>query len=125
MENKKRILVVDDEADLVTFVKLRLEANGYEVLAAVDGEEARKAAKESQPDLIILDIILPKLNGFEVCSLLKNDPKTSHIPIIMLTAKDQEADIHLAKKVGSDAYIAKPFDADMLLLRIKELLKEI
>ena len=87
--DKKRILVVDDEQDLLDFVKLRLEANNYSVFTALDGEEAFEVFKKENPDLVVLDIIMPKVNGFKVCQALKNDPLTKNIPIIMLTAKDR------------------------------------
>jgi len=122
--DKKRILIVDDEPDLVEFVKIRLEANNYETITAVDGEEAIAAVKKEKPDLIVLDILLPKMNGYEVCTRLKNDPECASIPVLMLTAKAQENDILLAKKSGADAYISKPFEASLLLFHIKELLEK-
>jgi DNA-binding response OmpR family regulator len=122
--SQKTILVVDDEKDLVDFVRLRLETNNYAVVAAADGEEALGAVEKNNPDLIILDILLPKLDGFKVCEKLKKDPRFSKIPIIMLTAKGQEKDILLAKQMGADAYISKPFDAQLLLYDVKKLLEE-
>ena len=120
---KKKILVVDDEADLITFVKARLEINNYEVLTATDGEEAMREMEKTKPDLVILDILLPKLDGYRVCELMKKDQRYAHIPIIMLTAKDQKSDILLAKKIGADAYITKPFESDLLLFDIKKFLE--
>jgi len=121
---KKRILIVDDEPDLVEFVKIRLEANNYEPLIALDGAQALEAVNKEKPDLIILDILLPELNGFEVCEKVKKDPQLAKIPVLMLTAKAQENDIILAKKVGADAYISKPFEASLLLFHISELLEK-
>ncbi len=120
---KKRILVVDDEAQMVDMIKMRLEANGYEVISAYDGQEALEVAKSENPDLIILDLMLPKMDGYKVCGLLKADVRYNKIPIIIFTAKAQEADIILGKEVGADAYITKPFESQTLLLRIKELFK--
>lgn len=123
MAASRKILVVDDEPDLVEFVRLRLIANGFEVVTAADGEEALEAVKREHPDLIILDILLPKLDGHKACEILKKDPRFAAIPVIMLTAKDREEDILLAKKIGADAYITKPFDAQLLLYDIKKLIR--
>ena len=122
--DKKRILIVDDEPDLVEFVKIRLEANDYQVLTAMDGMQALEVVEQDKPDLIILDILLPKMNGYEVCEKLKKDPEFSKVPILMLTAKAQEKDMVLAKKAGADAYISKPFEASLLLFHIKDLLEK-
>lgn len=118
----KRILVVDDEVNITEMLNLRLEASGYEVLQANDGQEGLKIAKEEQPDLIILDLMLPKLDGYKVCRLLKFDEQYKHIPIIMFTAKAQESDIKLGKETGADAYVTKPFDSKVLISKIEELL---
>ena len=121
---KKRILLVDDEKDLVETLTFRLEANNYEVIPAYDGQEALNKAKSEKPDLIILDLMLPRMNGYEVCQLLKFDEKYKHIPIIMFTARTQESDKKTGFEVGTNAYITKPFEAEALLSKIKELLKE-
>ncbi len=120
----KRILVVDDEKPLVEMLKMRLEANGYKVLAASDGQEGLSMARSERPDLIILDIMLPKIDGYTVSRMLKFDDKYRRIPIIMLTAKTQESDKKVGKEVGADTYLTKPFSPETLLARIKELLKE-
>lgn len=120
----KRILLVDDEKDLVEIVTFRLETSGYEVIPAYDGQEGLNKAKSERPDLIILDLMLPRMNGYEVCQLLKFDQKYKHIPIIMFTARTQESDKKTGFEVGANAYITKPFDAQVLLSKIKELLKE-
>ncbi len=120
---KKRILLVEDEADLVMTMRFRLEDAGYEVVVAVDGQEGLDRAKDGKPDLILLDLMLPKMNGYKVFSALKADARYSKIPIIMFTALAQEADKKLGEKMGADAYITKPFDADTLLAKIKELIK--
>lgn len=120
----KRILLVDDETQLVEMVKMRLEANNYQVLCAYDGQEALDKARKEKPDLIILDLMLPKIDGYKVCRMLKFDEKYKNIPVILFTARAQETDVNLGKEVGADAYITKPFDPPALLAKIKELLKE-
>ena len=117
---KKKILLVDDEKDLVYAVRLELEAKDFEVLVAYDGREALDKARQEKPDLIILDVMLPKLDGYKVCRILKFDEKYKHIPIIMFTAMSQEADKQISKEVGADAYITKPFEPRVLLDKIKE-----
>jgi len=120
----KKILVADDEADLVSIVKMRLEANNYLVITAFDGQEALEKARKEKPDLVILDLMLPKMDGYKVCGLLKADTRYNKIPIIMFIARAQESDEKLGFEVGADAYITKPFEAEILLGKIKELLKE-
>lgn len=120
----KRILVVDDETQLVEMLKMRLEAGGYQVLSALDGQEALDKARKEKPDLIILDLMLPKIDGYKVCRMLKFDEKYKSIPIILFTARAQQEDVKLGTEVGADAYITKPFDPPALLGKIKELLKE-
>ena len=118
----KKILVVDDEIQLVEMVKLRLQANGYIVLTAGDGQEALEKARKEKPDLIILDLMLPKIDGYKVCRMLKFDKIYKAIPIIIFTAKAQQKDEELGKEMGADAYIAKPFEPEVLLEKMKELL---
>lgn len=120
---KKRILLVDDEAQLVELVKMRLEANGYQVLTAYDGKEALDMAKKEMPDLIILDLMLPKIDGYKVCRMLKFDEKYKKIPIILFTARALEADKKVGMEVGADDYITKPFEPELLLMKIKDFLK--
>ena len=120
----KRILIIDDEVQLVEMVKMRLEAAGYETISAYDGQEGLEKAKKEKPDLIILDLMLPKMDGYKVCGLLKNDARYSKIPIIMFTARVQEEDMRLGKDLGAEAYVTKPFDPKILLSKIKELLGE-
>lgn len=120
----KKILIVDDEAELVDLVKIRLEAAGYEVAKAFDGQEGLDKAKLEKPDLILLDIMMPKMDGYKVCGLLKMDARFKKIPIILFSAKAQKEDAELAKEVGADLYITKPFEAPVLLAKIKELLGE-
>lgn len=119
---KKRLLIVEDESHTLETLTDRLEFAGYEIITAEDGEAGLSKAREEKPDLIILDVMLPKMDGFKVCRLLKFDQKLQHIPIIMLTARSQETDVNLGTKTGSDAYMTKPFDFDVLLEMIKRLL---
>ncbi len=120
--SKKRILLVDDEEDLVKTVSFRLEANGYEVTSAYNGMEAIDKVHKDKPDLVILDLMLPKIDGYKVCGLLKKDSRYKEIPIIMFSARAQEADIKMGEEVGADAYITKPFEPQALLDKISELL---
>lgn len=120
----KKILVVDDEQDIVSMLKMRLEACGYIVVTAADGNTAYNTAKTENPDLIILDLMLPGMDGYQVCRLLKFDQKYKKIPIIMLTAKSQREDKDWGAKTGADFYMTKPFEAKELLNKIKEFLGE-
>ncbi|MCK5082345.1 MAG: response regulator [Candidatus Omnitrophica bacterium] len=119
-----RILLVDDEVQLVTMVQMRLEANGYEVVTASNGQEGLDKAKSENPDLIMMDVMMPKMDGYKVCGLLKNDTRYSKIPIILFTARAQQDDKELGGEVGADAYITKPFEPPMLLAKIEELLNK-
>jgi len=121
----KKIMIIDDEKDLVDFVKIRLEANGYQVVSAYDGEEGVVICLRENPDLVLLDILIPKIDGLKVCQALKKGPSTAGIPIIMLTAKDRTEDIKLAREAGADGYIIKPFDSATLLLNIKDQLDKV
>jgi DNA-binding response OmpR family regulator len=117
----KRILLVDDERDLIEMVTFRLEAAGYQVIKAFDGQEALNKAKKEKPDLIILDLMLPKMDGCKVCGLLKSDARYNKIPIIIFTARAQESDQKTDMEIGANAYITKPFDSNILMAKIKEL----
>lgn len=119
---KKRILVVDDEAQLVEMIQMRLEANGYQVLTAYDGQQGLDAAHTEHPDLIVLDLMLPKMDGYKVCRLLKFDEKYKKIPIILFTARAREQDKQVGEDVGADAYVIKPFEPELLLTTISRLL---
>ena len=121
---KKRILVVDDEFELVEMIKLRLEANNYEVISAFDGQEGYDKACKSKPDLIILDLMLPKMDGYKVCRMLKFDDKYKNIPIIIFTARAQDSDRKLGLEVGADEYMVKPFEPEVLLETIARLIKK-
>jgi len=122
--DKKRILVVDDEGELVKAIQIRLGQAGYESLVAYDGQEGLAKAQKEKPDLIILDLMLPKMDGYKVCGMLKNDTRYKKIPIIMLTARAQDTDEKTGLEVGADAYITKPYKHEAVLAKIKELLKE-
>ncbi len=119
------ILVVDDETYIVELVKFNLEKEGFQVIVAHDGLKALAMVKSDSPDLIILDIMLPKMDGLEVCQLLKKDPNYSSIPIIMLTARGEELDTVLGLELGADDYIKKPFSPRELLARVKARLRAI
>ena len=118
-----KILHVDDEASIRLLVKFNLEQNGYEVLQAKDGQEALDLAKNENPDLILLDLLLPKTNGLDVCLQLKQNSTTSAIPIIMLTAKKEEVDKVIGLELGADDYLTKPFGQRELLARVKAVLR--
>jgi two-component system phosphate regulon response regulator PhoB len=119
---KLRILVVDDEPEAVELVEFNLKQAGYAVSTAADGAEALKKARSQTPDLIVLDVMLPEMNGFEICKTLRLEPATAKVPIIMLTAKAAEIDRVLGLELGADDYLTKPFSPRELLLRIKKIL---
>lgn len=118
----KKVLLVDDEIDFVDVLRTRLEANNFEVFVAYDGEEGLEKVKEVKPDIIILDIMMPKISGFDVCRKIKLDQNYKDIPIIMLTAKFQANDIRFGAAMGASAYITKPFEPQVLLEKMRELL---
>ena len=120
---RSKILVVDDEPEAVELVEFNLKQAGHDVVTAADGAEALKKARASLPDLIVLDIMLPEMNGLEVCKLLRRDAATAKIPIIMLTAKAAEIDRVLGLELGADDYITKPFSPRELVLRVKKMLQ--
>jgi len=118
-----KILVVDDEPDAIELIKFNLKAAGYEVITAADGEEALKKARSMLPDLVILDLMLPEVDGLEVCKILRRDQRVSATPILMLTAKAAEIDRVLGLELGADDYVTKPFSPRELVLRVKRLLR--
>jgi DNA-binding response OmpR family regulator len=120
----KRILIADDESGFVMTLRSRLEFEGFEVITALDGKEALEMVPAQQPDLILLDVMMPEVNGYQVCRTLKEDPETSAIPILMLTAKSQESDRFWGIEAGANAYITKPFDMDDLIAKIRYLLDD-
>lgn len=119
-----RILIVEDDKNLVKLLEFNLKKEGYEVLIAYDGEEGLQKARKEKPDAIILDIMLPKLDGYKICRLLKHDKKYKNIPIIMLTAKTTEKDETIGLASEADFYIKKPYKPKELLERLKVVLKE-
>jgi DNA-binding response OmpR family regulator len=121
-KDTKRILVVDDVASVVMTIKKFLERHCYEVITANDGQEGLEKARTEEPDLIILDLMLPKMDGYKVCGLLKKDTRYAKTPIILFTAAAQEESIKLGQEVGADAYINKPFEPKLLLSKIEELI---
>jgi two-component system, OmpR family, alkaline phosphatase synthesis response regulator PhoP len=120
---KEHILVVDDEEDILELVRYNLVKEGYRVTTVASGEEALKSARTVQPDILLLDLMLPGVDGLEVCRLLKQDPKTQHIPIIMLSAKGEEADIVTGLELGAADYITKPFSPKVLIARLRAVLR--
>ena len=120
---EKRILIVDDEEDVVASLQFALETEGYQCLTAHDGKEALDKAKGESPDLIILDIMMPKMNGYKVARLLKFDKKYKHIPIIMLTARTTDKDKELGYETGADRYVTKPFQIDGLVGAVNNILR--
>jgi len=120
---KETILIVDDEEDIIELIKYNLKNEGYAILTALTGEEALKIAKKSQPDLIVLDLMLPGIDGLEVTKHLKNSEPTQEIPIVMLTAKGEESDIITGLELGANDYISKPFSPKVLVARIRAILR--
>ncbi len=120
---KPKILVVDDEPDALELISYNLKSAGYDVVTADDGEEALKKARTTQPALIILDVMLPEVDGLEVCKSLRREAATAAVPIIMLTAKAAEIDRVLGLELGADDYVTKPFSPRELVLRVKALLR--
>jgi len=119
----EKILIIDDELHIVELIKYNLEMNGYKVYYALNGNDGINIAYEKKPDLILLDIMLPEIDGFEVCKKIKRDDELANIPIIMLTAKGEEFDKILGLELGADDYITKPFSVRELIARIKAVLR--
>ena len=124
MENKVKVLIVDDNIDTVELLTKRFRAEGYEIAAAYDGEEALRKVREYVPDLVVLDIMMPKIDGLEVCRQLKDDETTKHIPILMLTAKSEVSEKVKGLDTGADGYLTKPFDYKELAARVRSLLSQ-
>jgi two-component system, OmpR family, alkaline phosphatase synthesis response regulator PhoP len=120
---KESILVVEDEDDIRELLWYNLAREGYRVIGAESGEEALKAVRASLPDLVLLDLMLPGLDGLEVCRSLKQDPRTRNLPIVMLTAKGEEADMVAGLELGADDYVTKPFSPRVLLARLRAVLR--
>jgi two-component system, OmpR family, alkaline phosphatase synthesis response regulator PhoP len=120
---KESILVVEDEDDIRELLRYNLAKEGYQVTGSASGEEALKAVKAARPDLLVLDLMLPGMGGLEVCRSLKQDPQTRNLPIVMLTAKGEEADIVAGLELGADDYVTKPFSLRVLLARLRAVLR--
>jgi DNA-binding response OmpR family regulator len=120
----KEILIVDDEPDVVVPIQFLMEQQGYFVMVAERGEDALDLIYQYKPDLVILDILLPGIDGYEVCEIIRLDPSCRDVKIIFLTAKDREVDIAKGLSLGADAYITKPFSNTELVAKVKELLEE-
>jgi DNA-binding response OmpR family regulator len=120
---KKKILIVDDEKQIARMLKIRMEAFGYEADTAHDGIEGLAKAQQYKPDLIILDVMMPKMDGFEVCRKLKENPVFRSTPVIMLSVKAEEKANDLGAIAGADDYMPKPFEPEILMEKIKKLLK--
>ena len=120
---RPKILVVDDEPEAVELLQFNLEQNGFKVLTAADGVEALQKVRTLMPNLVVLDVMLPEIDGIEVCKMIRRDPATAAIPIIMLTARAAEIDRVLGLELGADDYMTKPFSPRELILRIRKLLQ--
>ncbi len=119
----RRILVVDDEPNIALSLNYLMERAGYSVRIAADGEEAIEAVKEAPPDLILLDVNMPKMNGYEVCELVRANPQWKHIPIVMLTAKGRDIEREKGLAVGADEYITKPFSTQEVVEKVRVILE--
>ncbi len=120
---KEKILVVDDEEDLLKLIRFHLEKDGYKVLTATNGEDALFLTRRERPELIILDLMLPGIDGFEVCKKIKTTPELAHTAVVMLTAKGEEVDVTLGLKLGADDYVTKPFSLKELVARVQAVLR--
>jgi len=121
--SRGKVLVVDDEEYIQHILNFSFGAEGYDVVTAADGEEGIKKAKSEKPDIIVLDIMMPKMDGYEACKRLKTDPSTKGIPVILLTAKGREVDRKLGSQAGADDYVVKPFSPGRLIERVEGMMK--
>jgi DNA-binding response OmpR family regulator len=121
----KKVLIVDDEPDILQLVKLYLEKEGYRTVTATTGTAALKLVKDERPDLVILDLMLPELDGLEVCKRIRATPETSLLPVLMLTAKAEESDTVIGLELGADDYVTKPFSPKALIARVKALFRRL
>jgi len=120
---RPHILIVDDEKDIREMIQYNLEKEHYQVTALASGDEVTEVVQKLHPDLLLLDLMLPGIDGFEICKILKAEPKTSHIPIIMVTAKGEESDIVTGLELGAEDYISKPFSPKVLIARVRTVLR--
>ena len=123
-EKKKKILFIEDEPDQIVMISLRLEKNGYEVISSMEGEKGIQLAISEKPDLILVDVIMPEIDGFEVCRRLRQDPATKHIPIISTTAAGMDDVERQCITAGADDCVRKPYDSGDLLMKIHRLLEK-
>jgi two-component system alkaline phosphatase synthesis response regulator PhoP len=123
LTSRKKVLAVEDEEDILELVEYNLNKHGFQVLKSMSGEEGLKLARSKLPDAVVLDLMLPDLDGLEVCRALKGDPATAHIPIVMLTAKGEEADVVSGLEMGADDYLPKPFSPRVLVARVKAVIR--
>ncbi len=121
--SRGKVLVVDDEEYIQHILNFSFGAEGYEVITAADGEEAVNIARSEKPDIIVLDIMMPKMDGYEACKRIKADPQTQDIPVILLTAKGREVDRKLGAEAGADDYVVKPFSPGRLIERVEGFIK--
>ena len=119
-QTKPRILVVDDELDLVAVLRMGLEIQGFEVIEAMDGEEGLRRARQDRPDLMVLDLMLPKMDGYKVCRALKYDERYRSLPIIILSARSGDQDRKLALDMGADLFMTKPYEISDLVAKIRQ-----
>lgn len=119
-----KILIAEDERDIRDLITFTLTFGGYQVVAAANGEEALEKARVEIPDLILMDVRMPKMTGYEACQAMKKDDKIKHIPVVFLSAKGQESEVATGLDVGAVEYILKPFSPDQLTARVKELLQK-
>lgn len=124
MAQAKRLLIVEDDPSLQEVFASRLEVNGFDTIIASNGEEALIKAKTENPDLILLDLMIPRIDGFEVCRLLKFDDQYKHIPILIMSALSSQRDREKATKAGADGFFIKPFDLNLLVVKINDLIKK-
>lgn len=122
MPERKKILAVDDDKFIVMVIRVNLEFEGYEVIEAYDGVQALEMIESENPDLVVLDIMMPEMNGWDVLSRIRENPKTEDLPVIMLTALAQDRDIEEATLRGADVYLTKPFEPEELILTVKRML---
>jgi len=123
MAQKKRILLIEDEEDIAALIKLQADLSGYKLHVEVDGVNGYRAVEREKPDLVILDIMLPGFNGLDVCRKIKSNPDLKNIPVIILSAKNEELDMILGLELGADDYVAKPFSPKVLFSRVKAVLR--
>lgn len=119
----KRVLIADDEPDLVTMLMVRLRHEGYEVIIARNGDECVALAQQEKPDLILMDVVMPLKNGYDACEEIKKNPKTSRIPVILVTALNQKENKTIGKHLGAREYVTKPFNVNSLLIKIRDVIQ--